>query len=69
MNRITPQYVDHLAAPVRDIITAAYSDALVPIFLYVVPLLVVGFILMLTLKENPLAKSVNHTGHPGDDAL
>ena len=55
--------------PVRDIITAAYSDALVPIFLYVVPLLVVGFILMLTLKENPLAKSVNHTGHPGDDAL
>ena len=69
MNRITPQYVDHLAAPVRDIITAAYSDALVPIFLYVVPLLVVGFLLMLTLKENPLAKSVNHTGHPGDDAL
>ena len=53
----------------RDIITAAYSDALVPIFLYVVPLLVVGFILMLTLKENPLAKSVNHTGHPGGDAL
>ncbi|WP_415996470.1 MDR family MFS transporter [Gordonibacter pamelaeae] len=69
MNRITSQYVDHLAAPVRDIITAAYSDALVPIFLYVVPLLVVGFILMLTLKENPLAKSVNHTGHPGGDAL
>ena len=31
--------------------------------------LVVGFILMLTLKENPLAKSVNHTGHPGGDAL
>ncbi len=30
MNRITSQYVDHLAAPVRDIITAAYSDALVP---------------------------------------
>ena len=69
MNRITPQYVDHLAAPVRDIITAAYSDALVPIFLYVVPVLVVGVILLLTLKENPLAKSVNHTGHPGDDAL
>ena len=69
MNRITPQFIDHLGGPARDIITTAYSDALVPIFLYVVPLLVVGFILMLTLKENPLAKSVNHTGHPGGDAL
>ncbi len=69
MNRITPQFIDHLSGPARDIITTAYSDALVPIFLYVVPLLVVGFLLMLTLKENPLAKSVNHTGHPGDDAL
>ena len=69
MNRITPQFIDHLGGPARDIITTAYSDALVPIFLYVVPLLVVGFLLMLTLKDNPLAKSVNHTGHPGDDAL
>lgn len=30
------------------------------------PLLVVGFVLMLTLKEHPLATKVNHTGHPGD---
>ena len=69
MNRITPQFVDHLSGATRDIITTAYSDALVPIFLYVVPLLVVGFVLMLTLKEHPLAKSVNHTGHVSDDSL
>ena len=69
MNRITPEFVDHLSGPVRDIITSAYSDALVPIFLYVVPLLAVGFVLMLTLKEHPLATKVNHTGHPADDAL
>ena len=24
------------------------------------------FVLMLTLKEHPLATKVNHTGHPGD---
>ena len=66
MNRITPEFVQHLDSGTRSIITNAYSDALVPIFLYVVPLLVVGFFLMLTLKENPLAKTVNHTGHPGD---
>ena len=66
MNRLTPDFVQHLDSGTRAIITSAYSDALVPIFLYVVPLLVVGFILMLTLKEHPLATKVNHTGHPGD---
>lgn len=66
MNRITPEFVQHLSGPTRDIITSAYSDALVPIFLYVVPLLVLGFFLMITLKEHPLATKVNHTGHPGD---
>lgn len=66
MNRITPDFVQHLDSGTRAIITSAYSDALVPIFLYVVPLLVVGFVLMLTLKEHPLATKVNHTGHPGD---
>ena len=69
MNRITPEFVQHLDAGTRSIITTAYSDALVPIFLYVVPLLVVGFVLMLTLKEHPLATKVNHTGHPADDGL
>ena len=69
MNRITPEYVQHLAEPARSLIATAYSDALAPIFLYVVPLLVVGFALMLTLKEHPLATSVDHGGHPGDESL
>ena len=68
MNRITPEYVRHLAQPEQGLIATAYSDALVPIFLYVVPLLIVGFVLMLTLREHPLATSVDHGGHPGDDA-
>ena len=37
--------------------------------LFLVPLLVIGFILMLFLKEHPLATNVNHTGHPTDDSL
>lgn len=69
MNHITPSFVQGLGEPTRSIITNAYSDALVPIFLYVVPLLVVGFVLMLLLKEHPLATKVNHTGHPSDDSL
>ena len=61
--------MQHLSEPARNVITAAYSDALVPIFLYVVPLLAVGFVLTLLLKEHPLATKVNHTGHPADDSL
>lgn len=68
LNRITPEFVHGLSDPVRSIITTAYSDALVPVFLYVVPLLVIGFILMLTLKEHPLATSVDHAGHSADSA-
>ena len=67
VNRITPEFVQHLAEPVRHAIATAYSDALVPIFLYVVPLLAVGFVFMLTLKEHPLATKVDHAGHPGDE--
>ena len=59
MNRITPDFAQHLDSGTRAVITSAYSDALVPIFLYVVPLLVVGFVLMLTLKGAP-------AGHEGE---
>lgn len=69
MNRLTPEYVQHLAEPVKSLIAGAYSDALAPIFLYLVPLMVVGLILMFTLKEHPLATSVDHSGHPEDESL
>ena len=69
MNDITPNFVQHLEEPARSIITSSYSDALVPLFLYIVPLLLVGAVIMALLKENPLATNVNHTGHPSDDDL
>lgn len=67
INRITPEFVEHVSQPVRHAIATAYSDALVPIFLYVVPLLVIGFVLMLTLKEHPLATKVDHGAQKGDE--
>ena len=51
------------------IASGATADALVPLFLYIVPLLLVGAVIMALLKENPLATNVNHTGHPSDDDL
>ena len=69
INNITPNFVQHVEEPARSIIVSSYSDALVPLFLYIVPLLLVAAAIMFLLKENPLATSVNHTGHPADNSL
>lgn len=62
INAITPDAVRSMAEPVRQAVAAAYSDALVPIFLYFIPLLLAGAVLMLLLKERPLANTVEGTG-------
>lgn len=62
ISTITPDAVRSMAEPVRQAIASAYSDALVPIFLYLTPLLLLGALLMTRLKEHPLANSVDRTG-------
>jgi EmrB/QacA subfamily drug resistance transporter len=51
---ITPQLVRTLPGPVRDGYVAAYAEAMPRIFLYLVPVLVLGFLLAFLLKEKPL---------------
>ncbi|MEU7134344.1 MFS transporter [Streptomyces sp. NPDC046261] len=51
---ITPQLVHALPAPLRDGYVRAYADAMPRIFLYLVPVLIVGFLLAFLLKEKPL---------------
>ncbi len=51
---ITPQLVRTLPAPVRDGYIAAYAEAMPRIFLYLVPVLVLGFLFAFLLKEKPL---------------
>ncbi|MEE4542738.1 MFS transporter [Streptomyces sp. V4-01] len=51
---ITPQLVRTLPAPVRDAYIAAYAEAMPRIFLYLVPVLVLGFLFAFLLKEKPL---------------
>lgn len=62
ISSITPDAVRSMAEPIRHAIETAYSDALVPIFLYLAPLLLLGALLMTRLKEHPLANSVDRTG-------
>ncbi len=51
---VTPQLVRTLPASLRDGYVHAYSDAMPRIFLYLVPVLVLGFIITFLLKEKPL---------------
>src|SRR6478609_7796139 len=57
-NSLTPAVVKGLPAPLRDVIVNAYNDALTPIFLYMVPIVVIGLILLVFVVEKPLATSI-----------
>ncbi len=51
---ITPQLVHALPPALRDAYIRAYADAMPRIFLYLVPVLVLGLVIALFLKEKPL---------------
>ncbi|MEV3968380.1 MFS transporter [Streptomyces sp. NPDC050698] len=51
---LTPQLVHALPPALRDDYIRAYADAMPRIFLYLVPVLVLGLVLALFLKEKPL---------------
>jgi EmrB/QacA subfamily drug resistance transporter len=57
-NSFTPQIVAKLPSAVKDIIIGAYNDALTPVFLYMVPLILVALILLCFIKEEPLATTI-----------
>jgi EmrB/QacA subfamily drug resistance transporter len=57
-NSFTPAIVKALPGPVRDVIVGAYNDALTPVFLYMVPLVLVAAVLLCFVKEKPLATTI-----------
>jgi predicted MFS family arabinose efflux permease len=57
-NSFTPAVVRDLPEAIRDVIVGAYNDALAPVFLYMVPLVVGAAILLLFIKEKPLATTI-----------
>ncbi|WP_051191874.1 MDR family MFS transporter [Microbacterium luticocti] len=58
-NSLTPEVVKDLPGPIRDIVVGAYNDALTPIFLYIVPLVVIATVLVCFVKEVPLKKTID----------
>ncbi|PRQ12386.1 MFS transporter [Corynebacterium sp. 13CS0277] len=53
-NQVTPALVAEMPEPIRGAFIGAYNDALTPVFLYVMPMVVIAFILMALIKHEPL---------------
>lgn len=62
LSALTPSVVDKLPEHLQTVIANGYSDALVPLFGYFVPLAIAGLILMIFLKQHPLATTIDHKG-------
>lgn len=60
-NALTPAAVQNLPAQVRDVIVGSYSDALAPVFLYMVPLAILTFVLLLFIREDVLATTIDRS--------
>ena len=52
---LTPDLLDSLPAPVRDLIVASYNEALMPIFLVMAPLGLAAAVMLAFLSAKPLA--------------
>ncbi|MBP0458134.1 MFS transporter [Streptomyces bomunensis] len=63
---ITPQAVHALPRALRDAYVEAYADAMPRIFLYLVPVLVLGLLIAFFLKEKPLVSHNAPTVEPTD---
>nr|WP_308295744.1 MFS transporter [Streptomyces sp. ODS25] len=64
VDSLTPQLVHALPAPLRDGYVRAYADAMPRIFLYLVPMLVLGLLIAFFLKETPLMSSAASPSAP-----
>jgi multidrug efflux pump subunit AcrB len=57
-NSITPELVRGLPQPLHHMIVGAYNDALTPIFLFLIPIVVIAVILLCFVVEKPLATTI-----------
>jgi EmrB/QacA subfamily drug resistance transporter len=54
---LTPEAVAQMPEQLKSVVISSYSDALTPVYLYLVPVMVLGLALMLFIREKPLALS------------
>ncbi|WP_051208460.1 MDR family MFS transporter [Propionicicella superfundia] len=54
LNSLTPAAVRALPEAIRDVIVGAYNDALTPVFVSLLPMVVAGLVFVVLIKEVPL---------------
>ncbi len=59
VDSLTPQLVRALPEPARDVVIGSYSQALAPLFLYLIPVVAVSVVLLFVLREKPLATTTD----------
>lgn len=64
VNSLTPAAIRALPDAVREVIVGAYNDALTPVFAMLIPMVVLGLVAVLFIKEVPLRSSME-TVHEG----
>lgn len=58
MNSLTPGAVRNLPSELYDVVVGSYNDALTPVFVMLIPMVVAGLVLALFIKEVPLRASI-----------
>ncbi|MBN1321081.1 MAG: MFS transporter [Thermoleophilia bacterium] len=56
-NSLTPQLVAQMPAELKSIVVTAYNEALAPVYLYLVPVILLALLLLLFVREKALATS------------
>lgn len=68
-NSLTPAAINALPTELHDLISTAYAEALAPIYLFLVPLMVISVAMLFFIREVPLASTVPvMEGMEDDDA-
>ncbi|GAA1810891.1 MDR family MFS transporter [Nesterenkonia flava] len=59
MNSLTPEAVRQLPEPLHTLVVEGYNEALMPLFLWMVPLVLAATVLLLFVQEKPLATTID----------
>jgi hypothetical protein len=52
--------LNHPPAEIKELIISSYNDALTPIFIWMVPLAVIAAVVLVFIREKPLATAIEH---------
>jgi hypothetical protein len=58
--RAASMLADPCLAEIKELIVSSNNDALTPIFIWMVPLAVIAAVVLVFIKEKPLATAIEH---------